>query len=166
MFGKINKYVVLKADFNCKLMFGKINFILPNIYFTKVYSTSTSWICDYNNTWKLLKKSDLRIQVYSHLPFDNHELFSCSKEKTSAGFIRCFFGSKLNLSIRILFASATDILWTSFKCRFMLPKLGNFLSQSTQGFSVSSARLHFSWTFLTWAFTFCSDWNALPQVLQ
>ena len=38
MFGKINKYVVLKADFNCKLMFGKINFILPNIYFTKVYS--------------------------------------------------------------------------------------------------------------------------------
>ena len=39
MFGKINKYLALKADFNCKLMFGKINFILPNIYFTKVYST-------------------------------------------------------------------------------------------------------------------------------
>ena len=39
MFGKINKYVVLKADFNCESMFGKINFILQNIYFTKVYST-------------------------------------------------------------------------------------------------------------------------------
>ena len=39
MSGKINKYVVLKADFNCKLMFGKVNFILPNIYFTNLYST-------------------------------------------------------------------------------------------------------------------------------
>ena len=38
MFGKINKYLVLKADFNCKLMFCKINFILPNIYFTNLYS--------------------------------------------------------------------------------------------------------------------------------
>ena len=39
MFGKINKYLVLKADFNCKLMFCKINFILPNIYFSKLYSS-------------------------------------------------------------------------------------------------------------------------------
>ena len=39
MFGKINKYLALKADFNCKLMFDKINFILPNIYFTKDYSS-------------------------------------------------------------------------------------------------------------------------------
>ena len=39
IFGKINKYLVLKADFNYKLMFCKINFILPNIYFTKLYST-------------------------------------------------------------------------------------------------------------------------------
>ena len=38
MFGKINKYLVLKADFNCKLMFCKTNFILPNIYFSKLYS--------------------------------------------------------------------------------------------------------------------------------
>ena len=45
MFGKINKYVVLRAEFNCKLMFGKINFILPNIYFTKVYSTKLFNIC-------------------------------------------------------------------------------------------------------------------------
>ena len=34
MSGKINIYVVLKADFNCKLMFCKIN-----IYFTNLYST-------------------------------------------------------------------------------------------------------------------------------
>ena len=39
MFGKMNEYLVPKADFNCKLMFCKINFILPNIYFTKLYST-------------------------------------------------------------------------------------------------------------------------------
>ena len=38
MSGKINTYVVLKVDFNCKLMFCKINFILPNIYFTNLYS--------------------------------------------------------------------------------------------------------------------------------
>ena len=31
-------YLVLKADFNCKFMSGKIKFILPNIYFTNLYS--------------------------------------------------------------------------------------------------------------------------------
>ena len=42
MFGEINKYLALKADFNCKLMFCKINFTLPNIYFTNLYSTYNS----------------------------------------------------------------------------------------------------------------------------
>ena len=41
MFGKINKYSALKADSNCKMMFCKINFILPNIYFTNLYSTGS-----------------------------------------------------------------------------------------------------------------------------
>ena len=41
MSGKINMFffLVLKADFNCTLMSGKIKFILPNIYFTNFYST-------------------------------------------------------------------------------------------------------------------------------
>ena len=46
-----NKYLVLKADFNCKLMFCKINFILPNIYFTKLYSLGQR-TSDIGQRWK------------------------------------------------------------------------------------------------------------------
>ena len=55
MFGKINKYLVLKADFNCKLMFCKRNFILPNIYFTKLYSTFTFELTHIHETAALCK---------------------------------------------------------------------------------------------------------------
>ena len=45
MSGKGNYFFfVLKADFNCNLMSGKIKFILPNIYFTHLYSTAPSLV--------------------------------------------------------------------------------------------------------------------------
>ena len=52
MFGEINKYLALKVDFNCKLMFCKINTYFTNLYSTRATNVG-AWVVNCPSRWSL-----------------------------------------------------------------------------------------------------------------